>query len=253
MLEDNESLRELHLKNQIGMGIDNMGVRAFTQALTTTNHTLAILEVDGSQITEDVMSELQYALLFNNQPLTLKKSVDRLARNDETLTSLDLSKYDGRHRMTDVSVRLLCAMLVANTTVAELNLSDNTFTDAGFACVCDVLRTNNTLTSLDITNCPNLTAVSLTSLAQGLKANHSLAILKFDKKRFPANQAFEDVECAVRINSVPMGSQSQRKLNPHKSLKSAPQAPSQQAAILSVAAMKAEDASILDDALRVWK
>lgn len=240
MLEDNVTLRELHLRGQLGSGIDNRGMRVMNECLTLTNHTLACFEVDGPQITEDLMLELQYALLFNNQPLALKKCVDRLAQYDPTLVSLDFSQntFDGRHRMTDVSMRLLCAMLPTNTTVQEINLGDNTFTDTGFGCLCDILRTNNTLTSLNFENCPNLTPAAMRDLAIALKTNHGLAFVKLDRKKWfsTAFDALEAVEHAVRINSVPMPSSRVPKI-PASAMKKNSRIPSltQQTAMLSAA------------------
>eukprot|EP00760_Papus_ankaliazontas_P040124 PhM_4_TR9944/c0_g1_i1/m.51531 len=253
MLEDNTTLVELSLARN---NISNDGIQTLTNVLTASNHTVRLVDVTGNDgLTEDVLSELQYAVLFNNQPLALKQAVERLARNDPELRVLDFSNFDGRHTMNDVSMRLLCAMLLNNTSVEEINIQNNSFTDVGLALLSDVLRTNNTILALDVRNNLGITDAGINHLAQALKCNHALYNLQLDRKHFNAD-VLEEIDGAVVINAVPMSTQQAYKRpassavqNKHALMGIASYNPR----VISPTAEKEENGLLLDDALRVWK
>lgn len=176
MLEENTTIIHLHLDRNC---FDDRGVKALVSAMAV-NDTVQHLTVEGNNVGADVLEELSYAIMMNNQPLPLKKSMGVLTSDDPNCQVLDYSDGQdgpGGRRFDDNAVRIFCTTLLTHTHVHTINLSRNNITDEGAEFIADVLKINPHITSLNLAN--NLIGEKGgRALCAALRSNHTLAVLK---------------------------------------------------------------------------
>lgn len=152
MVSQNQSILELNLaSNRIGA----KGAGAFCECLQL-NHTLMSLSLNSNDIGEQGMRQLSIALATN---VTLKElmlnstNTFRYIRNisyiliHHSLTCLHLSDNSIGER-----VRELFDALQRTTTLHTLDLSFNKINDSAVVVIAEVLRTNQSIMKLDLSN-----------------------------------------------------------------------------------------------------
>jgi Ran GTPase-activating protein (RanGAP) involved in mRNA processing and transport len=185
-LKTNAALTTLHLgTNQIG----EAGVQALTEALKT-NTVLTSLDLSDNRLGDAGVQALTEALKTNTVLTSLDLSDNRLGdagkrsrgvinaylvrnrmQKDSTLTYLNLNNQLGA-----AGVQALAAVLKTNTTLTSLDLDSNQLGDTGAQALTEALKTNTTLTSLDLSG-NQLGDVGVQALAEALKTNTTLTRL----------------------------------------------------------------------------
>ena len=103
---------------------------------------------------------------------SVSEDIERLKRNDSTLTMLDLSKEG----IDDDELEVLADALKMNSNLTTLNISNNFFYKDGVNALAEALKNNKTLTTL-IMRDNNINVVAVANLADALKNNTSLTEL----------------------------------------------------------------------------
>ena len=218
MLECNTSLEELLIdKNGIadrGMSCSSFvcpnlcnasGVRALVSAMSV-NDTLWKVSLEGNDVSQEVLDELQYAVMINNQSTLLKRDMALLASNSDELTSVDYSRSAERdpagRTIDDTAVRMLATTLLTHTHVSSVDLSQNSVSDAGAEILADVLRVNPHLTHLDLSY-NNIAGAGGAALRAALRTNHTLSSLNIDANYIP-DDIVEDISTSIVINAQPV-------------------------------------------------
>eukprot|EP01062_Namystynia_karyoxenos_P058414 TRINITY_DN49966_c0_g1_i1.p1 TRINITY_DN49966_c0_g1~~TRINITY_DN49966_c0_g1_i1.p1 ORF type:complete len:1829 (+),score=795.29 TRINITY_DN49966_c0_g1_i1:87-5573(+) len=138
------------------------------------NCTLRLLNLEAnSGIDEEAGGELAFQLLLNNGSLAFKH--DRSAIRDNQLTELRYPGTPGQPAFTDDSIPLLAAALKGNTSVRDIDLSGNTLEWNGAGVIADLLRTNCTLTRLNLAG--NMVGSGATLLRDAMAHNWALTEL----------------------------------------------------------------------------
>ncbi|KAG5488846.1 hypothetical protein JIQ42_00463 [Leishmania sp. Namibia] len=179
-IASNRTMVELNLSS---CAIGNRGARRFCEALAA-NEALQIMDLSDNMMDADALSELPLVLRENNtlrefnlartrvdpefiervrvacslnrECAAFKSVYYRLLDGDTSITRIDLSKCDER-AIDDQSVRTICAVLVGNTSVNEMDLSGNPIGTDGCAALaallsgstCQVKKVNLSKTSID--------------------------------------------------------------------------------------------------------
>eukprot|EP00754_Rhynchopus_humris_P003573 Rhum_TRINITY_DN11882_c0_g1::Rhum_TRINITY_DN11882_c0_g1_i1::g.47579::m.47579 len=203
MLECNTSLEELLIDKN---GIADRGVRALVSAMAV-NDTLWKVSLDGNpDVSQEVLDELQYAVMINNQSTLLKRDMALLASNSDELTSVDYSRSAERdpagRTIDDTAVRMLATTLLTHTHVSSVDLSQNSVSDAGAEILADVLRVNPHLTHLDLSY-NNIAGAGGAALRAALRTNHTLSSLNIDANYIP-DDIVEDISTSIVINAQPV-------------------------------------------------
>ena len=118
--------------------------------------------------------------------------------NSEELTCLDLENC----HMTDVAVGSLCDALRTNTKVHTINASGNLIGTEGCHALASLLENNNTIRSLLLSNNP-LTDVGCKSLLEALVVNTSLIRIDIDYSNKLTSSLVDAIRIMVRLNTVP--------------------------------------------------
>uniref|UniRef100_A0A1X7T0D2 SH3 domain-containing protein n=1 Tax=Amphimedon queenslandica TaxID=400682 RepID=A0A1X7T0D2_AMPQE len=79
--------------------------------------------------------------------------------------------------LTNDCIQYLCILLTNNKTIQELDISDHSISDQGVTNICQALKHNSTLTSLDLSYNPLITSTSGQALSYLLLNNSSLVKL----------------------------------------------------------------------------
>lgn len=202
--------------NQIG----NDGARGLAQALKT-NKTLTSLNLVKNQIDDRGAYELEQGIQSNEKLLyfslylnPISKRADYQAqeyiRRNRFLPALtqdsvaDLSKM----QLGDEGAETIAKLLKTNTTLTKLNLQSNQIGDAGFVALAMMLQSNSTLVNLDLSwNWPGTKGIK--ALAQALEVNTTLQRLDLQQRQnmdgydgldYQGMLALEEVEQALWRN-----------------------------------------------------
>eukprot|EP01065_Artemidia_motanka_P011044 TRINITY_DN15945_c0_g1_i1.p1 TRINITY_DN15945_c0_g1~~TRINITY_DN15945_c0_g1_i1.p1 ORF type:complete len:1845 (+),score=581.23 TRINITY_DN15945_c0_g1_i1:55-5535(+) len=109
--------------------------------------------LDGNKlITEDMVARLQHDMHFNRQPVSLKRLLYDIFKNESSFTTLDCSNLEGQDQITDSRLTYLCEALVRNTSIERIDLSHNHLTTDGAQLLFDTLRVATRVTSLSLRN-----------------------------------------------------------------------------------------------------
>jgi hypothetical protein len=88
----------------------------------------------------------------------------------DSVTHLDLSSCD----LGPIGIKRVCLFLKTNKFITRFLMMRNQIGDEGFKDVADMLKVNNTISKLDITDCQILTAANCSHLSEGLAQNTGL-------------------------------------------------------------------------------
>ena len=144
VLRHNRHLDDVRLN---GTAVTTVGVQHIIDAVfrddentAATNSTVTTIQLFDTGVSPATMMQLEYALSFNRQPLTLKKRFPMLQRNDPTFTHLELDDAASQRFYDDVTVRLLSDVLPLNSQLLSLALPHAHLTPIGCQFLADVLQ-----------------------------------------------------------------------------------------------------------------
>lgn len=198
MLEDNKTIVSFNLSSN---RIDDRGAQALIRIIAA-NDTLKVLDLTGNPVSEQTFGELDYVMRVNAAPVALKRLLSKIAANDSTVTSADFRGGASTAVFTDDSLHILCSLLVDNTYVQRIDLSDNDITDEGAQLLADMLRANKALTSLALDN-NRITNEGGNALFLALKVNHTLAELTLTGNKI-SKELDEQLHSVLVINKQPL-------------------------------------------------
>ena len=138
--------------------LDSICISTLSAELQTTNKTMINLILRFSSLTGGI-KQISDALFTNT---TLKV----LLLNNVTITDEDTSN--------------LSTMLSINKTLDRLQLINCNITDNGVRYICEGLTKNQTLTDLDISENPQITSASTSTIAELINTTKSLTELRLD-------------------------------------------------------------------------
>ena len=136
--------------------LDNICISTLSAELQTTNKAMIYLILRYSSLTGGI-KQISDAL-FTNTTL-------------EVLSLINVT-------MTDEDTSNLSIMLSINKTLDKLYLSNCNITDNGVRYICEVLTKNQTLTWLDISENPQITSASTSTIAELINTTKSLTELR---------------------------------------------------------------------------
>ena len=190
ILRDNKTMIELQLTN---CNITDNGVRYICEGLTK-NQTLTSLDITyNPQITSASTSTI--AELINTTKSLTELRINNISVNEQNMSfeslspesievifknlnmsavrELNLSNtpLDSKH------VSTLSEILPDNKTMIELQLTNCNITDNGVRYICEGLTKNQTLTRLDISDNPQVTSASTSTIAELINTTKSLRYL----------------------------------------------------------------------------
>jgi hypothetical protein len=200
----------LHSLNLAGNECGDFGAVAVAQGLMHPDSTLRDLDMSANYIGETGMASLTEAVIANNGTLcTLKlggnqlvgvsfaQLLDSLAHNCPP--RLSTLRMDGT-RLSDTGTAMISSMLMSNTTLTTLGISDCGITDDVSFCLEECLPRNSTLRELDLAyNC--LSAEGVLDIANSLNATLETVRLTGVKIDAAARQR---IDAALRGKSLPV-------------------------------------------------
>jgi len=153
-LNNNTKLRALYLN---GNPLSNKGIYELIQVLASDNKTLEILGLNSTGLS-DVGAEDLSAMLQQNQAL---KCLQLKSNQIDTRGVLHLTE----------------TLAKKNTTLEQLYLADNRLiTDSSVDYVVDMIKTNQSLKVLDLSNC-SISDAGKAKLQQAMKSNKDLQLI----------------------------------------------------------------------------
>eukprot|EP00756_Hemistasia_phaeocysticola_P004902 Hpha_TRINITY_DN13071_c0_g1::TRINITY_DN13071_c0_g1_i1::g.68689::m.68689 len=187
LLRNNNVLTDLDLSNNAFTDL-----RAWTDVLRTSNHTLRHLRLDDSKLPLDEgdLREMAVMLQLNFEPRHFKQLVLRVYENDPSLTDVELTEYESalvtgdnsyryRRRYNDTSASLLAGALRHNRHVTKVSLAANSIGDEGAKALAGMLLENRALTTLSLAN-NQVTDVGFMAIADALLTNPTLQCVVTD-------------------------------------------------------------------------
>eukprot|EP00658_Telonema_sp_P-2_P016251 TRINITY_DN16297_c0_g1_i2.p1 TRINITY_DN16297_c0_g1~~TRINITY_DN16297_c0_g1_i2.p1 ORF type:complete len:257 (+),score=85.96 TRINITY_DN16297_c0_g1_i2:464-1234(+) len=199
MLVDNKTIRSINLG---GNRIDDDGGHMLVKSLET-NDSIVNLDLEDTNITEEVMTEIMYLVGINNGPLALKSAMVAISTNDPKLVEVDFNGlHEGFRPFDDEAIHVLCSLLVENTCVREIDLANNQITNVGAALIADLLRVNSTLEAIYLEN-NRISRDGGEALFETLKSNHTLHTLKLDGNQVPV-PVLENLQSVLVVNGQPL-------------------------------------------------
>lgn len=150
MLRVNRTLDKVNLQGNL---ITVVGVDHLVDALEVNNSCRFVCLMKNLVGHQDVV-RLEWALVLNRQPLTLKPLLPMLAANNVELTQLVLDVSDSHRHFDDVTARLVCDALRHNTTVRHLQITNSKISVVGAKFLADILSFNRYIRVLDLTSNP---------------------------------------------------------------------------------------------------
>eukprot|EP00906_Rhabdomonas_costata_P000718 RCo000943 len=172
MLESNETLEEIDL---FGNVVGAKGADAFIEVLMDRNHHLTKLSLNNNAVSQDLLVDLEFALVLNRQPLNLKRFLIPLREDDPALVELKFDEHLSQRFYDDVSARILADALSRNHHLTSLDLPNNRITEVGARFLADMLLVNTTLRHLNLHN--NVVGGGAQWLAGALQVNATLRSL----------------------------------------------------------------------------
>ncbi|CAF1259981.1 unnamed protein product [Rotaria sordida] len=109
----------------------------------------------------------------------LEHFIQQGAANSLTSLTIDLSSEYGGNRITEIGAQYLADALKTNTTLTTLDIENNCIGDEGAKHFADALRNNTTLITLDI-GCNGIADEGVQHLADALKKNTALKTLNLN-------------------------------------------------------------------------
>lgn len=123
------------------------------------------------QITHHIRKEEQFNLAYGYLKEEDCPTISVALHKTRKLTLLDLR---GNDRVGDAGAKLLAEGLKTNRTVTTLDLSDCHISDEGLGNIAEVLKVNKTLQKLLLGLNPAITPIGAKKLSEALKKNKSL-------------------------------------------------------------------------------
>lgn len=107
---------------------------------------------------------------------TVKQTMEQVGSNDETLTSLDLTKSASFCMKSLDNTVQLCEALKRNTVIKSVCLRECEIVDAGAQAIAEVLEVNHTIEEFDL-QLNYITQEGVNAIGEGLKKNKGLRTL----------------------------------------------------------------------------
>jgi Ran GTPase-activating protein (RanGAP) involved in mRNA processing and transport len=148
-LANNSTVTEVNLANN---RLCDIAAGEFAQMLLT-NNSIIFLNLELNQIPNTLMDEIAGLVTVNAQPRGLKAILPAIEANAENVTIVDFSQYDGERYHTDESARVLCQALRVNNRVVSVDLSFNSIGDAGAVHFAALLEVNQSMETLNLSQC----------------------------------------------------------------------------------------------------
>jgi len=201
-LKTNNILMTLNLAgNKIGVE----GAKAFAEALKNNNK-LMTLNLGNNTIGDEgatalVNTKLTELYLYNNH-ISLEGAIALAEALEENkfLRTLNISGNNQMGFSLNVGIKAFAKALTKNTTLTELNLSDNEINDEGGKALAEALKTNKTLTTLIILK-NFISNEGAIAFAEALKMNTTLIKIDLGENSIGV-EGVKALEDALKINKT---------------------------------------------------
>jgi Ran GTPase-activating protein (RanGAP) involved in mRNA processing and transport len=199
LLEDNKTINTISLARN---NIDDAGAQFLIRVLAI-NNTVRDLDIsENPNIDESLVEQLGYSIRVNNGPSGFKRVMTALIGNSESLRTYNGNGKNETIKYDDESVYVLCPLLIANTVVTKLDLSNNNVGDLGCQFLSDVLRINRTITSIDLSR-NKITAAGVEALFNALKFNSTVTEINLEGNPAPRS-VIEVLDGPLNVNKTPL-------------------------------------------------
>ena len=188
-----------------------------------TNSTLTEFAVDDRG--HDAVRHYCASFSLNDQ-LVLKSALNKLGKNDPSLTRLDLQREAVKNNVScyqllkvlpwntqieflsladgeidDIGVGYLCEALFLNRSVTHLDLTHNFISDDGAVRIADVLKVNGVLRSLQLDGNEGITRAGTSCIETVLRSvNNAISSISFDREHLPQDVT-DDVDFSMLLNN----------------------------------------------------
>lgn len=132
---------------------------------------------NANKTAEELLKDPKFADLFQKQSLEIQPDwLQKLSRDDESLTDLDLTE-----KVLDMQeLKCLSIALQSNHHLKQLNLTENQIDDKAVIYLCDALKENQSITDIDLSE-NGICSEGAMYLSDVLKKNHYIKILDITK------------------------------------------------------------------------
>ena len=169
--------------------------------MTSTAHSSSRRRPKGvraRQMTHHIRKEEQLNLAYGYLKEEDCPTISEALRKTRKLTLLDLR---GNDRVGDAGAKLLAEGLRTNRTVTTLDLSDCHIGDQGLRYICDALEVNKTLHTLLLGLNPAIMHIGAKNLAEALKRNKSLRSVSLYRCTI-GDEGAAHLSEAIRLNTT---------------------------------------------------